>query len=653
MQEFIDQDQLVDAIVACAGGVLRGEGSWDLLEPMLATGSRAGAAAPLLWLRTRLGLSLTEERVLWLLLASDLDPDVRVTLRTFSTESACEVSLDVVRRVIYGATAKLRAWRELGSQGKLRRLGLIERVDRASAASEPQQTFKLSRRVLALAHGEIGIDPDLGGVASLHRPAADLSELVVDPAVPERLRASMAGSGHRLIVVHGREGSGRRSVVTGIAKERSIKLLVVDARRLSPDRVRAAEQLRAVARECTLLERTPLVIAADVLGAVAGNPDRLDLLETELEGLVLATSSELLSRRWDIPCLHVELPLLTHRDTVRVWRAALPGVTEATGARLANLYPLAPALIRAVAAVARETACDHAITPDHIQAGVRTIVENRMSGLAKRLATSQSWDDLILAEDQGAALVELLARVRARARVYEDWDFGSKVGRGLGVAALFSGPPGTGKTMAAGLIAKELGLELYVVDLSKIASKWIGETEKNLATIFDAAEAGHAILLFDEADALFAKRSEVKSSNDRNSNLETNYLLQRIESFTGICILTSNHESNIDPAFQRRLSLHLRFQVPDEDEREKLWRAMLPAQAPVDASVDFAGLARRYAMTGGYIKNAALRAAFLAADEGRSIGDAHLEYAARLEYEGMGKIAMPAASWPTRVSATV
>jgi SpoVK/Ycf46/Vps4 family AAA+-type ATPase len=177
------------------------------------------------------------------------------------------------------------------------------------------------------------------------------------------------------------------------------------------------------------------------------------------------------------------------------------------------------------------------------------------------------------------------------------------------------------------------------VDLAKVVSKWIGETEKHLAALFDAAEAGHAILLFDEADALLGKRTEVRSSNDRYANLETGYLLQRLESFTGICLLTTNHESNLDPAFQRRLSLHLRFELPDAAERAALWRAMIPGAAPTAIDVDLDALARRYAMSGGYIRNAALRAAFLAANDGAPIGPAHLERAARLEYEAMGKLA--------------
>ena len=235
-------------------------------------------------------------------------------------------------------------------------------------------------------------------------------------------------------------------------------------------------------------------------------------------------------------------------------------------------------------------------------------------------------------------IAELLARIRGRHTVYDRWGFAQKLGKGLGVAALLSGPPGTGKTMAAGLIAKELGLELYRVDLSQMFSKWIGETEKKLAALFDAAESTHAILLFDEADSLFGKRTEVKSSNDRYANLEVNYLLQRLETFTGICILTSNHENAMDEAFKRRLSFHIRLPMPDEGERTKLWQALLPAGAPVHSNIDYRELGRRVHMSGGHIRNAVLRAAFLAADLQQPITNDLLWHAAQAEYEAIGKI---------------
>ena len=232
----------------------------------------------------------------------------------------------------------------------------------------------------------------------------------------------------------------------------------------------------------------------------------------------------------------------------------------------------------------------------------------------------------------------MVARVRRRKQVLDTWGFARKVGKGRGVTALMSGPPGTGKTMAAGLIANELGLDLYQVDLSKIVSKFIGETEKQLGMLFDAAESGHFVLLFDEADSLFAKRSEVKSSNDRYANLEVNYLLQRLESFDGVALLTTNHDSAIDEAFRRRLAAHVRFPMPDEEHRAHLWHAMLPAEADVAGAFDFAKLGTEFVMSGGFIKNAVLRAAYLAADESSAITQDHLMRGARSEYDAMGKI---------------
>ncbi|MBK7534418.1 MAG: ATP-binding protein [Myxococcales bacterium] len=207
-----------------------------------------------------------------------------------------------------------------------------------------------------------------------------------------------------------------------------------------------------------------------------------------------------------------------------------------------------------------------------------------------------------------------------------------------GLTALFSGPPGTGKTLVAGVIARELGLDLYQVDLSKMMSKWIGETERNLASIFDAAEDGQVILLFDEADSLFAKRTEVRSSNDRYANLEVNYLLQRLDSFEGIAILTTNASGSIDPAFKRRLSFRLSFPFPDEDTREQLWRAHLPPALPVRGPLALDRLAHKYQLSGGYIRNACLRAAFLAAQDGHAVTQDHLERAVALEFAELGKL---------------
>jgi SpoVK/Ycf46/Vps4 family AAA+-type ATPase len=232
----------------------------------------------------------------------------------------------------------------------------------------------------------------------------------------------------------------------------------------------------------------------------------------------------------------------------------------------------------------------------------------------------------------------MIARVRFRRKVLDDWGFARKVARGLGLPALFYGPPGTGKTMAAGLVAAELGMDLYQIDLSRMVSKYIGDTEKQLAQVFDAAESGHAILLFDEADALFAKRTDVKSATDRYANLEVNYLLQRMEAFSGITILTTNLDSAIDEAFRRRLAFRIAFPLPEAEERVRLWRRVIPDAATLAKDVDFGHLAERFEMSGGYIRNAALRGAYLAAADGGVIEMRHLLSAATFEYASMGKV---------------
>ena len=269
---------------------------------------------------------------------------------------------------------------------------------------------------------------------------------------------------------------------------------------------------------------------------------------------------------------------------------------------------------------------------------MRTNVTQCLGELADRVEIRQTWSDLVLPRDTLDQVNALVARARHAHVVYDDWGMRRALPRGQGAAALFSGPPGTGKTMVAGLIARELGLDLYQVDLSKIMSKWVGETEKQLARLFDAAEAGHALLLFDEADTLFAKRTEIQSGKDRYANLEVNYLLQRIESFGGIAILTTNLEGAIDPAVKRRLAAHVVFWPPEHEERVAIWQRFLGGELPV-GHVDVDGLSARFSeLSGAHIRNAALGAAFLAAAEGVAVDDDHLVRAARGEYRSLGRV---------------
>jgi SpoVK/Ycf46/Vps4 family AAA+-type ATPase len=259
----------------------------------------------------------------------------------------------------------------------------------------------------------------------------------------------------------------------------------------------------------------------------------------------------------------------------------------------------------------------------------------RMDELAQRINSNATWDDLVLPEAPRQSLTEMAAQVRQRLKVYETWGFGVRISRGLGITALLVGPSGTGKTMAAEVLANELRLDLYRIDLSQVVSKYIGETEKNLRKVFDAAEDGGAVLLFDEADALFGKRSEVKDSHDRYANIEVSYLLQRMEDYRGLAILTTNNKEAIDTSFMRRIRFIIQFSFPGVDQRKEIWRRIFPPATPT-AGLDMDKLARLN-VSGGNIKNIALYAAFLAAEAGEPVGMSHLLRGARVEYAKLEK----------------
>jgi SpoVK/Ycf46/Vps4 family AAA+-type ATPase len=269
-------------------------------------------------------------------------------------------------------------------------------------------------------------------------------------------------------------------------------------------------------------------------------------------------------------------------------------------------------------------------TADGLWALCRVRSRSRLDELARRVEPRLGWRDLVLPTDQTALLHDITAQVRGRSKVYHDWGFERVSQRGLGIGALFTGPSGTGKTLAAEVIAGELGLDLYVVDLSAVVSKYIGETEKNLRVVFDAADKGGAVLLFDEADALFGKRTEVRDSHDRYANIEVSYLLQRMENYRGLAVLTTNLRSSMDQAFLRRLRFVVHFPFPDPVQRAEIWRRIFPSEVPT-RGLDPARLAQLN-VAGGNIRNIALTAAFLAADADEPVTMAHVLRATRGEY---------------------
>lgn len=623
------------------------------IEERVAASIDAGAELPLAWLSTRLELGSDALRLIWVCLAHELDPVARGMLRQLNTETSADPTTDTLRIVAFGPYAHAAASRLLAPNSMLVRTGLIERADSDATASDHRKTWKVARRLVALAHGDESLDPELHRFATIPDDAEPIGigglGVEVDPAIIPKLTTAMQSNrgAAGTIVVQGPRGVGRRSLLRIAADSSCIDLLEVDLRHLSANPSQARAQLVALARECRLLRRIPLLRDLDMLVATEGteeravvSTERLALAMRELEGLlILATTSRVIPGNILHKPLIVEPAALNSVQRALLWSRALPSISDRDADLLATMYPIAPALIDAAASVARAQLTEgDALDPAHIRVGLRAVLDGQLAGVATRVETKQGWQSLVLPPEQHDSIDELIARVRRRRTVYETWGLGERVGRGLGVSAIFSGPPGTGKTMAAGLIARELATDLYQVDMSKVISKWIGETEKNLAHVFDAAEAGHAILLFDEADALFGRRTEVKSSNDRHANQETNYLLQRLEQFSGVCILTTNNDNAIDEAFRRRLSIHVHFPMPEFGERVELWRSMVIDSIPTDGKLDFPGLAKRYEMSGGYIRNAVVRAAFLAAEAGCPLGNQLLFHAAQLEYQAMGRI---------------
>lgn len=322
------------------------------------------------------------------------------------------------------------------------------------------------------------------------------------------------------------------------------------------------------------------------------------------------------------------------------WQAALGDAAAQLNGRVGALvsqFNLSPIAIQAVSDRVRPYLADRDPTAlgELLWETCRTEARTHLDNLAERIESPATWDDLVLPEAQRDILHEIAVHVRQRAKVYHTWGFAGKGSRGLGISALFAGASGTGKTMAAEVLANELRLDLYRIDLSAVVSKYIGETEKNLRRVFDAAEAGGAILLFDEADALFGKRSEVKDSHDRYANIEVGYLLQRMEAYRGLAILTTNLKNSLDTAFLRRIRFVVQFPFPDAAQRAEIWRRIFPAATP-QASLQIESLARLN-VAGGNIRNIALHAAFLAAEANEPVRMTHVLSGARTEYAKLEK----------------
>ncbi|MCP4361654.1 MAG: ATP-binding protein [Chloroflexi bacterium] len=339
------------------------------------------------------------------------------------------------------------------------------------------------------------------------------------------------------------------------------------------------------------------------------------------------------------PVFAVNFTVPDYDGRLHIWRSHLPEAGLDLTA-VANHFRFTPGQIEDAIATARDLAQwrSEPLSEADLFAASRTHSNQNLSTLAAKIKPRYTWDDIILPSDTFNQLREMVNTVHRRPTVYGEWGFDRKLALGKGLSSLFAGESGTGKTMSADIMAGELGLDLYKVDLSTVVSKYIGETEKNLDRIFTEAATSNAILFFDEADAIFGKRSEVKDSHDRYANIEISYLLQRMEAYDGVVILATNMRANLDDAFTRRLHFAIEFPFPEAEDREHIWRVNFPPETPTAADVDFKLLAQRYPVAGGNIRNIILAAAFLAAETHEPVGMRHLMHAARREYQKIGRL---------------
>jgi SpoVK/Ycf46/Vps4 family AAA+-type ATPase len=587
-------------------------------------------------------------------------------------------SVDLALNLLCATAADRLAQRgRFAVHAPLRGHNLLELVQDPNRGHSPllAHDLKLDEQVVRWLLGSEDIDERVAGFARRvspppHELASHLPEL-------ERTLLVMMDDARRRdaplrVGLQGSPGNGQAAVVERLAAALDVRLLTVDLDRLIAAEPEPATALRRCCRDARYLDAILFLDHTDALGT-----DGQSALMTELRELLTGHPGALIlsgERSWPqsvigsphLIVVSIPVPDLDRRRDA--WTAALttagvalpPDDVDLLAGRFRlNLAQIENAVAAARAAAswrAAALAAGQGTTPDQLQPtetellhAARAQAGPGLASLAQKIAPRFAWDDLVLPDDAVAQLREVCGRVNRRERVLSAWGFDRKLSLGQGTNALFTGPSGTGKTMAAEVIANDLGLDLYRIELAGVVSKYIGETERNLDGIFAAASGANAILFFDEADALFGKRSEVRDAHDRYANIETAYLLQKMEQYDGVAILATNLRGNLDEAFTRRLAFTVHFPFPEEPYRARIWTGIWPSTVALDPDVDLADLARRFPLSGGNIKNIALAAAYLAADGDDAVTTSHLLHAIRREYQKMGKqLTMAELAGPTR-----
>ncbi|MEU0405812.1 ATP-binding protein [Streptomyces sp. NPDC006197] len=553
--------------------------------------------------------------------------------------------------------AARRMFTETAPLLRYRILRTVDDPQSPSGSTGLSRFLTLDPRICQFLLGDSEPDAALIGRVRLDRPAPSRSwwpGRVSEPGplmLAERWAAKRSSDRRPLVFhLHGPIASGPLEVARETSHRLNMPLLDLNLQDWGGPGPAVESAVRTALREGLLQGAAVHVAGADMLMREDAGPLLMALVEAIADfGRLVFLSGE---AEWTGPQpfpgavfqpFAVPLPDVSCRAAV--WSQVLLDHTadaEAWAADLAVRFRLAPDRVSsAVERAANERLMEPEPRPlalADVYAACREQSRQRLGALAVRTQPRSRWEDLVLPEELIEQMREICGQVRHLDRVHSNWGFGTRLSRGKSLSVLLTGPPGTGKTMAAEVLAQELEVDLYTVDLSGVVSKYVGETEKHLSQIFGEAEAADAILFFDEADALYGKRTDVSNAHDRYANIETSYLLQRIEEYEGIVVLATNLRQNMDEAFTRRMRFVLDFPFPDADNRLRIWRTIFPPQAPVAPDVDLTLIAREYPVAGGSIKNIALNAAFLAAADGGPISRRHILRGVRREFEKIGKL---------------
>lgn len=615
---------------------------------------------PLIQLAGGFHLSEFEQQVLVICLAPQIDARYEKLYAYLQNDIAKKFpSIELILGLLAASPdERLQMLPYLAPNSTLRHFGLLESPENEAGTSAAQHFLRADTRIVQYVLGNQTVDARVMPHLRFF-PALAWEKFVAPERLQSRWRKLFAratgpeGNQYPIFYLCGHSGVGKKTLARALCSEAGVALAVADMRALGRGAENFSDKIRLILRESLL---QPCAVYFDHLESLENSESeqatRFPALIQEIHDLgwltFLGSENPLPAELLDLAAIYsVEIPAPDYAGQKTLWELHLNGALGESERRqiddLTARFDLTGGQIsRAVrraklAAFVRDPE-NPQVTLDDLFASSRTQSQPKLSTLARKIAPKYGWKDLVLPEEQVNQLHEMVTQVQRRQLVMAEWGFANKLSLGHGLNALFAGPSGTGKTMAAEVIANDLGLDLYKIDLSAVVSKYIGETEKNLNRIFTEAEHSNAILFFDEADALFGKRSEVRDSHDRYANIEIAYLLQKMEEYKGMTILATNLRQNLDDAFTRRIRFIIEFPFPNEQYRRRIWQGIWPAATPVAPEVDWDFLAQQFKLSGGHIRNVALAAAFLAAENGQMVTMKHLLQATKREFQKMGKV---------------